>query len=194
MQPFSCIILAGGLSSRMGCDKALLPVRQHRILLTHMVQLAQSAGAAEVLVSRSPALQPEALGHISFVADEYVQQGPLAGLHACLPACKYERILVLPVDMPALTEDMLKTILNSTTSACFQGYELPLVITTNTTKLEALHGFITQQLENPNARRSIREMLNYLQVNELPVMNEERMLNTNSANQWQQFLALLENN
>ena len=190
MQPLSCIILAGGLSSRMGRDKALLPICQQHDLLTHMVNLARSAGAANILVSRSPALQPEALGYVPFIADHYSQQGPLAGLQACLPECKHERILVLPVDMPALTKDVLKMLLKSTTSACFKGYELPLLIVAESGQRDQLQRFLNEQLQSANARRSIRSMLHFLQVNELPATHEQHMLNTNSPEQWRLFLSL----
>lgn len=190
MQPLSCIILAGGLSSRMGRDKAFLPICQQHDLLTHMVNLARSAGAANILVSRSPALQPEALGYIPFIADYYPQQGPLAGLQACLPNCNYERILVLPVDMPALNNEVLQMLLNSTTSACYKGYELPLLIVADSGQRDQLQRFLNEQLQSANARRSIRSMLHFLQVNELPVMHKQHMLNTNSPEQWQLFLSL----
>ena len=193
MQSFSCIILAGGRSSRMGSDKALLKVQQQCILLEHMINLALSCGAADLIVSRSPELRNDSLKQIVFVDDEYQHQGPLAGLHACLPRCQQNRVLVLPVDMPALSEDMLRVLLDSSTSACFKDYELPFLIVTNSVQRETLIRFITQQLESPKSRCSIRGMLNYLQVDELPITDEVRMLNTNSPEQWQQFLALQKN-
>ena len=50
------IVLAGGLSTRMGRDKALLPW-QGRTLLEHMRGLLMQAGAREVWVSGLPGVR-----------------------------------------------------------------------------------------------------------------------------------------
>ena len=88
--PFSALILAGGKSSRMGRDKALLSINGQS-LLAHMQQLAIDSGAAEVLVSRN---QP------GFINDTEHQAGPLAGILAALAHCTTSQLLVLPVDTP----------------------------------------------------------------------------------------------
>ncbi len=68
------IVLAGGLSTRMGRDKALLPW-QGRTLLEHMRGLLMQAGAREVWVSGNyPAF--------GGVPDRVARCGPLGGLYS----------------------------------------------------------------------------------------------------------------
>jgi|GEM_PF-498884 len=189
MQPFSCILLAGGFSSRMGSDKALLPmaVNQEHDLLQHMLQIAQLSGAQQVVVSRDPSLQLANQTGFEFVADHYPKLGPLAGLHACLPVCEHERVLVLPVDMPALSLPLLKSLTQHTTSAYFEGYEMPCLLY----RSAALNAFLTEQLTDPNARRSIRSVLNWLDADAVTLPSGEdeiALLNTNTPAEWQSFM------
>ena len=100
-KPFSALILAGGQSSRMGQDKALLQLNGQS-LLAHMQQLALAAGASEVLISRN---QP------GFIQDASGQFGPLAGILAALEHCTSSHLLVLPIDTPRLDATSLKLLL-----------------------------------------------------------------------------------
>ncbi|MCH8501094.1 MAG: molybdenum cofactor guanylyltransferase [Aliidiomarina sp.] len=193
MQPFSCILLAGGMSSRMGRDKALLPISPARacadehVLLQHMAKIAQLSGAEQIVVSRDPKLQLPTQTQFLFVADQYPQLGPLAGLHACLPFCDYDRVLVLPVDMPALSVELLSSLVSSPNPAYFEGYEMPCLLYRNA----ALEAFLAEQLVNPNARRSIRSLINWTAAEALPLpssVDERALLNTNTPEQWQRFL------
>lgn len=189
MQPFSCILLAGGMSSRMGRDKALLPVsiNHERDLLQHMLQIAQLSGAQQVVVSRDPSLQLPNQSGFKFVADHYPKLGPLAGLQACLPVCEHERVLVLPVDMPALSYHLLHGLTQHPTPAYFEGYEMPCLLF----RSAALDAFLTAQLTDPNARRSIRSVLNWLDAEALALPSgedEAALLNTNTPTEWQSFM------
>jgi len=72
------IVLAGGLSSRMGQDKALLRW-QGRSLLAHMCALLQAAGAQTLRVSGSY----PALPGVESVPDLVPRCGPLGGALQC---------------------------------------------------------------------------------------------------------------
>ena len=73
---FSALILAGGQSRRMGQDKAELRLGKLS-LLQHMQQLAQQAGASQILLSRN---QPGT----TYIQDLRPGLGPLAGIAAGL--------------------------------------------------------------------------------------------------------------
>ena len=53
-------------------------------------------------------LDPE----IRFVADQEGQKGPLAGLNTILSSYPNRSILVIPVDMPALTSEILSSLIS----------------------------------------------------------------------------------
>lgn len=189
MTPFSCIILAGGRSSRMGTDKATLLAPTQVDLLTYMVHQAELAGASEVIISRSPAATPAHLRHYQIMPDRTAGQGPLGGLLSCLSVCHYGRALVMPVDMPALAPHYLTTLAQAAEpleAVHYQNYELPCVLPVNQTVID----FLEQELSNPNARRSIRGLLAHLQAREiaLPMSSARYFMNTNTPDDWQQFI------
>lgn len=191
MTPFSCIVLAGGRSSRMGEDKAALLAPTQVDLLTYMVLQAELAGAAEVIISREPEATPVHLRGYQTIADNTPNQGPLGGILSCLSACRYSRALILPVDMPALAPHYLSTLtfaaeVEPSEAVYYENYELPCVVPVNGN----VTSYLQQQLADANARRSIRGLLTHLQAKEvtLPVASARYFLNTNTPADWQQFI------
>lgn len=177
---FTALILAGGLSSRMGQDKALLNI-QGQTLLSHMQQLAFAAGAKQVLVSRNQA------GFIQDLAQPMLhQQGPLAGILASLGHCTSDRLLVLAVDTPLLTADTLQLLLNAAANQAtyFTDSPLPCVLPVSA----SLANQIEQQLHA--GKRSVKQLLD--QLGALSVASPaSELLNTNTPEQWQQCLNVL---
>ena len=104
MNGLSAILLAGGKSSRMGRDKALLPFRG-TTLLEWQIQKLRGLGIEDIMLSGSR----QGMEGIRVVPDEFPERGPLGGLHACMKAARNPDCLVLSVDVPlvppqALTE------------------------------------------------------------------------------------------
>lgn len=97
------VILAGGQSSRMGRDKALLEV-DGTTLLDRAVHLLRPH-AREILVIGDPAKY--APPHAEVIADEQPGLGPLAGIVTALKRARYVRLLVLACDMPNLNDRLL---------------------------------------------------------------------------------------
>lgn len=141
------LVLAGGRSSRMGRDKAMLPWGEGS-LLAHMRQLLHEAGATRVLISGD-------YREDSAMADLTPDLGPLGGLASVakrLPDCS---LLVVPVDMPRLSPALLHSLCASpATCACFHGHPLPLWLRIN----PALRMVLTRLLAAPPAGRSLRAL------------------------------------
>src|SRR5205807_372585 len=98
----SVFVLAGGKSSRMGGDKALLEF-DRRPLLTRMLELGNEISDDVRIVGGRERFS--AFGPV--VEDLYLERGPLGGIHAALGATDRELSLVLAVDLPFLTADFL---------------------------------------------------------------------------------------
>jgi molybdopterin-guanine dinucleotide biosynthesis protein A len=101
----SAFILAGGKSSRMGTDKALLDWAG-RPLLTHMVELAKS-------VTREVKIVGDSVKFATFAAvveDIFPGCGPLSGIHAALMNSDSELNLILGVDLPFLDSGLLNYV------------------------------------------------------------------------------------
>ncbi|MCW5549944.1 MAG: molybdenum cofactor guanylyltransferase [Opitutaceae bacterium] len=97
---FSAVLLAGGRSSRMGADKALLPT-QGRPLWQRQVEVLRAAGAREIFFSVRPE-QAWIPAGVQVVQDAVAGAGPLAGIAAALAACGDGHLAVLAVDLPRM--------------------------------------------------------------------------------------------
>lgn len=106
---FDVAVLAGGRSSRMGFDKAFLKI-DGEALLDRQLALAWSLSPAEVwVIGRAQAAVPGLHGRA--VPDEVPGEGPLGGLATALRSTRAEHVLLLAVDMPALTAGFLRQLL-----------------------------------------------------------------------------------
>lgn len=112
---FSAVILAGGKSSRMGCDKALLQL-DGQSLLARQIGLVRSIGASEVFISSRKDADYPASG-CCVLQDRYDDAGPLAGIERALDAASLPLLLVLAVDMPGMSADLLLRV----ASGCVDG-------------------------------------------------------------------------
>ncbi len=96
------IVLAGGLSSRMGRDKASLPWGGTDLLHTVLGTLAP---VCRRLIVVSNAARAVRLAGVTVVADRFQGCGPLAGIHAGLLAAPDGYCFVTACDMPYLRGD-----------------------------------------------------------------------------------------
>jgi len=106
VEPIFAFIIAGGKSSRMGQDKAFL-VLDGKTLIDHAI--AQAKSVAEEVFIVGPAATFSAYGRI--VKDIFPGCGPLGGIHAALRRSRSEYSLVLPLDMPLVTPEFLRFML-----------------------------------------------------------------------------------
>jgi molybdopterin-guanine dinucleotide biosynthesis protein A len=116
---FSGVVLAGGKSSRMGRDKAALPVAGETLLGRQLRRLA-GAGCQESLVSvaRPDAVLPTLAPGVRVIGDRFPDAGPLAGLEAALALARHELVLALAVDLPAMTAGFLRILLAGAAPGC----------------------------------------------------------------------------
>jgi molybdopterin-guanine dinucleotide biosynthesis protein A len=102
----AAFILAGGQSTRMGTDKAFV-VLDGKTLVERALKLARSltsnvsiVGSAEKFAALAPVVE-----------DAFPDCGPLAGIHAALRASSAELNLILAVDVPFASADLLRYLL-----------------------------------------------------------------------------------
>lgn len=106
---FSAVILAGGQSRRMGCDKAWLPL-DGQPLLARQIALVRELAPADIFISGRADTDYSSLG-CPVLTDEFTDAGPLAGIAAGLAAASAPLVLVLAVDMPDMTSAALRRLL-----------------------------------------------------------------------------------
>jgi molybdopterin-guanine dinucleotide biosynthesis protein A len=102
----SAALLAGGSSTRMGVDKALLSLRPNSPPMAQMVidRLTQIADEVQVIASDRP--EYEIFG-VKVVPDDYPGFAALGGIATALAHCRSEHCLVVACDMPFLNESLL---------------------------------------------------------------------------------------
>jgi len=105
IQGVTGVILAGGESRRMGCDKSLLPFHGARFIDLIYRQL-DSLFEEVLLVTNSPDLYKEI--PCRKVPDIYFKQGALAGIHSGLCHARSERVFVVACDMPFVSSDVAR--------------------------------------------------------------------------------------
>lgn len=114
----SSIILAGGRSSRMGSDKALLPLpgNEQISFVEHLVSVLAPIGSEVLLVVRdeTQALAYASLRNVRIVIDQIPDYGPLMGLYSGLSAMHSTSMyaLVMAVDMPFVQPALLTYLLS----------------------------------------------------------------------------------
>ncbi len=98
-------IQAGGQSSRMGRDKALVEL-DGKALIEHVLERVQGL-ADEVLITTN---NPQALEHlgVSLVGDRVPGAGALHGLETALLAAEGEAVLLLACDAPFTSRPLLE--------------------------------------------------------------------------------------
>ncbi|TKH45657.1 molybdenum cofactor guanylyltransferase [Paenibacillus terrae] len=102
------IIVAGGRSSRMGQDKALLEI-QGATMLERVADALAPVTERVIVVTRDG----QGYGSISVenVPDVYPGKGPLSGIHAGLSASRTEWGIVIACDMPFVQPKVLHVLL-----------------------------------------------------------------------------------
>jgi molybdopterin-guanine dinucleotide biosynthesis protein A len=95
-------VLAGGKSSRMGRDKALLELAGKPLALHAITKLGRVCEDVHILSDR-----PELAGFAPLVRDLHEGCGPMGGLEAALEHSQHDWNLFMPVDMPFLPSSFL---------------------------------------------------------------------------------------
>jgi len=104
----SCIVLAGGKSSRLGHDKILETVG-HRSLLEKVVSGVSSLSSDIIVVTAEKRVVPQLTGYpkLRIVSDIYPGKGPLGGTYTGLVNSTSFYNLVVASDMPFLNQVLL---------------------------------------------------------------------------------------
>jgi len=95
MEDVSAFVLAGGHSTRMGSEKALIELGGKTLLARALELVTVVTSGARILGSKA---KLGSFGEV--VEDEFPDHGPLGGIHAALRASSSELNLILAVDMP----------------------------------------------------------------------------------------------
>jgi len=111
----ACIILAGGRSTRMGTNKALLalPGNRHITFVEHLTSTLTPLCTETILVVRDANDAANySLAGVRVVTDNLPDYGPLMGIYTGLSAMQAPRALVVAVDMPFIQPALISFLLS----------------------------------------------------------------------------------
>jgi molybdopterin-guanine dinucleotide biosynthesis protein A len=126
------IVLAGGVSQRMGQNKAFLELAGRPLIEVVIERMASVC--VEVLVVAGD-VRPYVGSEARLVEDRLRGVGALGGLHAGLEAATHELTLVVGCDMPFLNPDLLRAF-----AGWVEGFDVAVLRHTDGKYLEPLHG------------------------------------------------------
>jgi len=190
------VVLAGGLSSRMGQDKAQL-LRSNTSTLSMLdfsKRLLTDSGINNIIVS----------GDNYDVPDTIKQSGPVGGILSVLAKFPQAKsLLILPVDLPLMTASALTDLRVkgelSQKATYFDGHNIPLYLP-NSGYLELFLAnafnshtcksstFTSHHNENETKKGgpSIRALLKQVPHQAIQSSDANTLFNTNTPEQWQQ--------
>ncbi|WP_420588691.1 molybdenum cofactor guanylyltransferase [Bacterioplanoides sp.] len=185
-------VLAGGLSSRMGMDKALLLDNQQRSQLQRACAVVEPLVADGVIqkmvVSRALNPAEQQLLGCEFIPDLVEEKGPLGAIYSLAQSLKNQcdYLLLLPVDLPFIQSSNLNTLIGQglkKQSACFyQNHFLPLFLPLSEQLLE----YLSLQLSHAEGNLRVRGLLTELGSQAITYNEDEKFLtNANTPEQWQ---------
>lgn len=169
------LVLAGGRSSRMGTDKALLTIEQST-MIERTVQVLSDTCVQKVLISRNDNLPQH-------IADIIPNKGPLSGIHSIVTQFPEYNVVVLPVDLPFIDASTIDALITcgrqNTINVRYCGHNLPLYIHNSISFRHTLEYTLTK-----SRCYSVGRFCDQFLKVELADNTHSTMFNTNTPEQW----------
>jgi len=129
----SGLILAGGLSTRMGGRDKGLQLLEGRPMITHIIERLQPQ-VGHLLINANQNYEAYEVFGLPMIADVISNfVGPLAGMHAGLSHCTTPYLLSVPCDCPFLPTDLARRLSDALMSS---GADIAYAITINQNQTE----------------------------------------------------------
>lgn len=148
---YSCIILSGGMSRRMGEDKGSMIIQGKPMILHILERLNGKINDAVIVLNNQERINSykELLDayvpveikenftySLGFIEDEVKDKGPVAGIMTGLKNIKTDYALVLPCDSPFISEDNIKTMFDLLESSEYTDAVIPYHTKANKDRLK----------------------------------------------------------
>jgi molybdopterin-guanine dinucleotide biosynthesis protein A len=182
-----CIIFAGGKSSRMGTDKALLPFGGFKTLAQFQYERMKKIFTK---VSISAKSTEKFNFKCNVIKDSQAVEtfAPTAGFVALFDALKDERVFILSVDTPFVSKDEIKRLINEDSPY----FDATIAVTTRGAHPmcgiyhRSLHSQFTCMLQEGNHR--LGKLLKDSKTHYVDFEDEEAFANLNHPHEYEKAL------
>lgn len=193
MNDFTGYVLAGGKSSRMGADKALLKIGDQTFLENAVGILEPICEQVRVVLNRSQTGLTEKIPDgVSRIFDRFENRGALGGVHAALADCQTTFAVILAVDLPFVTGEAIEKLCEIISHENDFSAVVPLQADGKTQPLCAVYRVKdclpkAEKLLSQTASASMRDFLEIIEAKELPTDSFDQNLfaNINSPTDYQ---------
>lgn len=181
----TAIILAGGSSSRMKKDKALLPISGTRLI--EIVAENLKPFFSEIIISARSVKEYQFLPYKS-VADKEPGHGPLMGIMCGLEASTNQINFVIATDIPEINTAFLEELISYT-----RDYEIVVPVTPSS-HYEPLFAFykksLIQRIQTllDNHVRQIYQLYPQATLKKVPLKSTDWLHNLNTTSDYQSYL------
>lgn len=197
------VILAGGKSSRMGINKALLKISKSTSLLNFQINILQELACQNIIISTNTKLSSSnkypQIADICNVSGEQIQ-GPLAGIYSSVDFIykTYSQspstiIIFLPIDLPKMNEQTLLKLVktldkNNGQAAIFNNHNLPLGLKLTTKTYDYINSFFNINFPADKKSQSVGKFLDMFDLEFVypNKFDEECLTNTNNPYEWKE--------
>ncbi|AQW83952.1 molybdenum cofactor guanylyltransferase protein A [Campylobacter pinnipediorum subsp. pinnipediorum] len=187
-QQQSCVVLAGGKSSRMGVDKALMPFKDKASLSAYVTDKLSSIFKEVYISAKNNKFNNAKLNQsIKFIADESDESSPMIALASILHHFN-EPVFIQPVDMPFLKPDSIKDM-----SKLKDDFEI--VIACEAERDHVLCGYFSPSVADKarklakDGKHKIKELLKICDVVRVELSGDDEGVNLNNPDDLKKALS-----
>lgn len=182
----TAIIMAGGKSSRMGEDKAVLQI-DGRPMIDYICGKLRPH-FKQFLISVSDGDRYSFLG-IEVIPDKVPDRGPLMGIVSALEASAHDLNVVVACDMPDVDVDFIKRLLRES-----EGFDGVVPVTENARREPLCAVYRKSILETMNealssGERKIYEVLKRCNIKYIDVLDTRPFVNINTMMEYEDYVA-----
>lgn len=195
------IILAGGQSSRMTRNKALLKLEDKTVI--EIVAYKMKIIFSEVLISTNGIDEFRFLG-LPLIQDIFTHKGPLAGIHSALKYSSTQNNFIISCDMPLVSSELVNFIATYKSDKKIilpeaEGRIQQLCGVYSKSLLPIIEQIILESEKDQKIKGSIYELIErdsaeVINVESLPFYDPKMFFNMNTPEEYEQIKKNYQNN
>lgn len=157
---FSCVILAGGQSKRMGTDKAFLRLKDKTFLQIITQKLSKKCNQLILSINKDEEIYKNHLKGLNFISvkDKNPYEGPLNAISSVADFIDYEYVFIATCDTPLINENLIDFYLTK-----IQSYDAVIPVVND--KIQPLNTLYTKNavLKSKDIYGKIKSLIGWIQ-------------------------------